>query len=331
MIFRTYGRRGRGCSVSNSSSQEFSQDVYDLAFPSDPYDFNSSQESRQLAFLPPRKGGVCDVEFRKSKKFKMIKVGSKFYGGNSAKESKRFADFRISNGDHQNPKKVKKVNPDPYDYNSSQESDNFMVLTQRKGKENGVFDFSEDRDLWDSKKSNIVDVDSYVLNSSQELSDLCISQSRKRENNAHCWDFGGVWGKYMKRGSGDINPDHYNSSQELEEHTVLPQRKDKENGVFDFSEDGDLLEIKNSKNGDSDSHVLNSSQELGDLGTSQSREHGVFDFSEDGDLLEIKNSKNVKKIESSFIPLHKLVLFLILLLFSAKKIESSFSFDGESM
>ncbi|KAL6544792.1 hypothetical protein OROMI_023654 [Orobanche minor] len=314
MIFRTYDRRGRGCAVSNSSSQEFSQDVYDLAFTSDPYDFNSSQESRQLAFFPPRKGGVCDGEFRKSKKLKMIKVDSKHYGGNSSKESKRFGDLRFYNGDLQNPKKVKKVNPDPYDYNSSQESDDFMVLPQRKGKENGVFDFSEDRDLWDSKKSNIVDIDSYVLNSSQELSDLGISQSRKRESSSHCWDFGGVCGKYKKKDSGDINPDHYNSSQELEEHAVLPQRKDKKNGVFDFSEDGDLWELKNSKNGDSDSHVLNFSQELGDLGTSQSRkrEHngGHHDFDgvsgkskkndldENGGLQKKKKKKKMKSKES---------------------------------
>ncbi|KAL6538637.1 hypothetical protein OROGR_012625 [Orobanche gracilis] len=314
MIFRTYDRRSRGCAVSSSSSQEFSQDVYDLAFPSDPYDFNSSQESRQLAFLPPRKGGVCDGEFRKSKKLEMIKVGSKHYGGDSSKESKRYGDLRISNRDLQNPKKVKKVNPDPYEYNSSQDSGDFMVLPQRKGKENGVFDFSEDRDLWDSNKSNIVDVDSYVLNSSQELSDLGISQSRKREISRHCWDFGGVCGKYKKKDSGEINSDHYNSSQELEEHAVLPQMKDKENGVFEFSEYGDLWQLKNSKNGDSDSHVLNSSQDLGDLGTSQSRkrerngDHRYFDevsgkskkndLDENGGLQKKKKKKKMKTTES---------------------------------
>ncbi|KAI3466652.1 hypothetical protein Pfo_023315 [Paulownia fortunei] len=222
MIFRTYGRRSRGLTrsysgansfpdgVSDSSSQEFPQDVYDFTFPSqdsthchwsDPYSFSSSQESRQLAFLPPRKGGDCDGEFWKSKKVEMIEVDSE--PSSSSQESKEFGVLEISDGDFQKSKKLKKVISDPYEYNSSQELEEFVVLPQRKGREKRVFDFSEHGDLWKSKKSKNVDSDSYVLNSSQELDNLGIPQSRKREGNGDCWEFDGVSGKSKKKDRGE--------------------------------------------------------------------------------------------------------------------------------
>ncbi|KAL3615058.1 hypothetical protein CASFOL_040719 [Castilleja foliolosa] len=270
MIFRTLDRRVGGFAdgASESSSQEHSQDVYDFTFPADPYDFNSSQESGKLAFLPSRKGGGdCDSKFRKSKKSKMIEADSETYGTNSSQESKRFGDLRISDGVFKKPRKLKKASFDPYDHNSSQEFEKLLTLPKIKGSESSVFDFTEDGDLWESKKSKNVDSDSYVLSSSQELSALGISQSRKRESH---WGFGGVLGKSKKKDKVEINldPYGYNSSQE-------PQRKGKENSVFDFSEDEDLWELKKSKNVDSDSHVLNSSQELGDLGISQSKKRDV--------------------------------------------------------
>ncbi|GFP97390.1 hypothetical protein PHJA_001883100 [Phtheirospermum japonicum] len=313
MIFRTYDRRGGGFAdgVSDSSSQESSQGVYDFTFPTDPYNFNSSQESGQLAFLPPRKGGGdCDDKFRKSKKLKMIEAGSKTYGTNSSQESKRFGDLRISDGDFQKPKKSKKAGLDPYDTISSQELEKFATLSQIKGKESSVFDFTEDGDLWESKKSKNVDSDSYVLNSSQELSALGISQSRKRESH---WGFDGISGKSKKKDKVEINPDPYgyNSSQGLEDFAVLPQRNVKENSVFDFSEDGDLWELKKSKNVDSDSYLLNSSQELGDLGISQSRKREVngnyWDFGgvsgkskkkDRGEIGVLQKKKKKKKMKS---------------------------------
>ncbi|CAA0808139.1 WAPL (Wings apart-like protein regulation of heterochromatin) protein [Striga hermonthica] len=291
MMFRTYGRRGRGlgrsCSssgfsdgVSGSSSQEFSQDVYDFSFPSDPYDFDPSQDSgRSAAFLPPRKEGD---EFRNSKKLKVIGAGSRASDENSLQESKKFRILRISGeGGSQRSRVMKK-----------------------------------DGDLWGSRKSKNVDNGSYGFNSSQELSDLGISQSRDPESQGDGWDLGGDFGKSRKRARGEVNPDpyDYNSSQELEEHVVPPQSKVRDDKVFDFTEDGDLWESKKSKNLDLDSFTLDSSQELGNLGTSKSRKHensgdhrgfgGVSgkskkkNMDENGKLHRKKNKKKMKSKES---------------------------------
>ncbi|KAL3624910.1 hypothetical protein CASFOL_031578 [Castilleja foliolosa] len=295
MIFRTYDRRGGGFAdgVSDSSSQ----DVYDFTFQTDPYDFNSSQESSHLAFLPPRKGGGdCDGKFRKPKKLKTMEADSKIYGTKSSQESKRFGDLRISDGKFQKPKKPKKASIDPYDDNSSQELEKFASLPQIEGRESSVFDFTEDGDLWESKKSKNVDSDIYVLNSSQEWCALGVSQSRKRESH---WGFDLVSRISKKKDKVEINPDPYgyNSSQE-------PQRKSKENSVFVFSED--LWESKKSKNVDSDSYLVNSSQELGDLGISQSRKRD-WDFGEvsakpkkkdRGEIGVFQKKKKKKKMKS---------------------------------
>ncbi|CAA0837163.1 WAPL (Wings apart-like protein regulation of heterochromatin) protein [Striga hermonthica] len=324
MMFRTYGRRGRGlgrsCSssgfsdgVSGSSSQEFSQDVYDFSFPSDPYDFDPSQDSgRSAAFLPPRKEGD---EFRNSKKLKVIGAGSRASDEIFLQESKKFGILRISGeGGSQRSRVMKKVNTDPFDYDSSQEVDDLGVRPRRKGGEGSVFEFSEDSVL--VGKSKNVDNGSYGLNSSQELTDLGISQSRNPESQGDGWDLGGDFGKSRKRDRGEVNPDpyDYNSPQELEEHVVPPQSKVRDDKVFDFSEDGDLWESKKSKNLDLDSFTLDSSQELGNLGTSKSRKHenngdrrgfgGVSgkskkkNMDENGKLHRKKNKKKMKSKES---------------------------------
>ncbi|GER48173.1 WAPL (Wings apart-like protein regulation ofheterochromatin) protein [Striga asiatica] len=326
MMFRTYGRRGRGlgrsCSssgfsdgVSGSSSQEFSQDVYDFSFPPDPYDFDPSQDSgRSAALLPPRKDGD---DFRNSKKLKVIGAGSRASGENSLQESKKFGILRISGKrGSQRSRVIKKVNTDPFDYDLSQEVDDLGVPPRRKGGEDSVFEFSEDGDLWGSRKSKNVDNGSCGFNSSQELSDLGVSQSRNPESQGDGWDLGGDFGKSRKRDGVEVNPDpyDYNSSQELEEHVVPPQSKVRDDKVFDFSEDGDLWESKKSKNLDLDSFTLDSSQELGNLGTSKLRKHesngdhlgfgGVSgkskkkNMDKNGKLQRKKNKKKMKSKES---------------------------------
>lgn len=194
--------------VSGSSSQEFPQDVYDFTFPSqdstrclwsDPCSFSSSQESKQSAFLPPRTSGDRDDVFWKSKKVKMIDVDPEPYGSSSSQDLKGFGVLEISDEDFQKSKKLKKAYSDPYEYNSSEELEEIVVLPQRKGRENGVFDFSEQGDLWKTKKSKNVGSDTYVLNSSQELRDLEIPQSRKCDSNGHCLEFDGVSGKSKKK------------------------------------------------------------------------------------------------------------------------------------
>ncbi|KAI3456310.1 hypothetical protein Pfo_012973 [Paulownia fortunei] len=215
MIVRTYGRRSRGLTrsysdvVSESPSQECPQDVYNFSLSSqdsarcywsDPYSFTSSQESRQLTILSSRKGGECgdfDGGLWKRKKVEVIGVDSEPYRSSSSQESKDYGVVEILDGDFQQPKKVKKINSDPYEYNSSQEE--FAILPQRQGSENSVFDFSENGDFWKSKMKN-VGSDSYGLNSSQELLELGISQPRECEGNRDCWDFDGVSRKSKKKG-----------------------------------------------------------------------------------------------------------------------------------
>ncbi|KAL8045869.1 hypothetical protein ABFS82_08G144000 [Erythranthe guttata] len=200
MFLRTYGRRSGGLTrthtaansfsdgLSDSSSQEFTQDVYDFTFPSqdstrcqwsDPYNFGSSQESAQLAFLPSRKSGDSGGGIWKSKKVIDLEPD----GSSSSLESKEFRVLEISDGDLQKSKKLKKVNFDPYDYNSSQELEELVVLPQVKGRVNRVSD-------------------SYLLNSSQESGDLGVSQSRKNEGNFNHTRFDGVSGKSKKKDKG---------------------------------------------------------------------------------------------------------------------------------
>ncbi|XP_011086103.1 uncharacterized protein LOC105167921 [Sesamum indicum] len=219
MMFRTYGRRGRGLTrsfsggnsfadgVSDSSSPERPEDVYDFTLPSqestrcdwsDPHSFRSSQETGELALLPPRKGGDGNGGYWKSKKVELIDVDSEPYGS-SSQELKEFEVLEVCERDF---KKSKKVNSDPYEYNSSQEAEEFVVRPQKKGRETSVFDFSEQGELWKSKKSKNVDSDSYMLNSSQDLVDLGIPLPRKRERDGDCWEFG-VSGKSKKKDRGE--------------------------------------------------------------------------------------------------------------------------------
>ncbi|CAA0819729.1 WAPL (Wings apart-like protein regulation of heterochromatin) protein [Striga hermonthica] len=219
----------------------------------------SRDSGRSAAFLPPRKEGD---EFRNSKKLKVIGVGSRASDENSLQESKKFGILRISGeGGSQRSRVMKKVNTDPFDYDSSQEVDDLGVPPRRKG------------------------------GGRIELSDLGISQSRDPESQGDGWDLGGDFGKSRKRARGEVNPDpyDYNSSQELEEHVVPPQSKVRDDKVFDFTEDGDLWESKKSKNLDLDSFTLDSSQELGNLGTSKSRKH---ENNESGEMMEHEDEVN---------------------------------------
>ncbi|KAG8385603.1 hypothetical protein BUALT_Bualt03G0062300 [Buddleja alternifolia] len=189
MIVRKYGRRSRGMMrsysgttnsfsdvVSESSSQECPQDVYNFTFSSqdsargvwsDPYSFGSSQESRQLTILPPRNDGDDEDVLDRGL-------------------WNPYAVVEISDGDFQKSKKIKKINSGPFGYNASQELEEFEVLPQRKGGHDSVFDFSENVDFWASKTKN-VDCDLYGLSSSQELRESGISGQRECEANRNSW------------------------------------------------------------------------------------------------------------------------------------------------
>ncbi|KAG8365477.1 hypothetical protein BUALT_Bualt18G0108800 [Buddleja alternifolia] len=155
MIFRAHGRRNEGLMrsysganssadvVSGSSSQERPQDVYDFTFP--------SQESRQLTFSQSRKGADRDGVFWKSKKVEVIDVDSE-----PPQESNEFRVLEsIEFGDFDKPKKVRKVNSDPFEYNSSPE---------RNGRDNRVVEFSENGEFSESKKFKNGDSHSFGLN-----------------------------------------------------------------------------------------------------------------------------------------------------------------------
>ncbi|KAK6154710.1 hypothetical protein DH2020_008958 [Rehmannia glutinosa] len=247
MMSRAYGRRGRALNrsysgtnsfangISESSSQEFSQDVYDFTFPSedstrchwsDPYSFSSSQESGQLAFLPPRKGGDCDGEFRESKKVKMIGVDPKRNGAGSSQESKKFGVLGISDG----------------------ELEEIVAQPQRKGRENNIYDFSEHGDLWTSKKSKNIDLDSYLLSSSQELSDLGIPQSRKREGNGDHWDFDGVSGKTKKKDRGENGVLLKKKKKKMKSKVPTPDYVELTTTLMETQEFGEMMEHEDEVN-----------------------------------------------------------------------------------
>ncbi|CAH9113791.1 unnamed protein product [Cuscuta europaea] len=131
MMVRTYGRRGRGVSRSYScgrngfedgvSSQESPQDVYNFEFSSqdsgrwasslnssDPYGIGSSQECQEPEIFLPEE----------------VDVG---------------VDFEDHNGHWKSKKKMKVFDWDPYNLNSSQESDELMILPPRSDRESGIF------------------------------------------------------------------------------------------------------------------------------------------------------------------------------------------------
>lgn len=139
-----------------------------------------------------------------------------------------------------------------------------------------------------SRKVKVIDVDSepYGSCSTQgsqglevfEISDQDFHQSKK-----------------LKK--ADFDPFEYNSSEELEGIAVRPQRKDRENGNFDFSKDGDLWESKKCKN---NPYEYKSTEELERIAVRpqrketqrKGRENGNFDLSEDGDLWGSKKSNS---------------------------------------
>lgn len=211
MIVRTYGRRGRGLTrsysdvVSESPSQESPDDVYKFAFSSqdsahchwsDPYSFTSTQESRELTILPSRKGDEFGGLWKR-KKPEAIGGGSEPYGSSSSQESKDDGVLEISDGEFQKSKMFKKINSDPYDYNSSQELEGFEVLPKRV--EKSVYDFSENGDIWDSKTRRRVDSDLYGVSSSQDFHGLGVSKPRKCHSNKDSWEFDGVCTKSKKK------------------------------------------------------------------------------------------------------------------------------------
>ncbi|KZV57581.1 hypothetical protein F511_03041 [Dorcoceras hygrometricum] len=226
MIVRKYGRRSRdltrsysGASslsdvVSDSPSQEFSQDVYNFTLSSqdsarcnwsDPYGFNPSQEMTRLTILP----SVKDVDSEelagglwKPKKVNVFDVDLETYGSSSSQESREFVIpssgyggedgiLEFSDKVFRKPKKVKKVNSDPYDVDSS------LEIPQSKG-DNKVFEFS-DSEFCESGKFKNVNYDSYGLNSSQELSELGISLPRKCKGDGDPWKFDDVSRKPNKK------------------------------------------------------------------------------------------------------------------------------------
>ncbi|VFQ88550.1 unnamed protein product [Cuscuta campestris] len=129
MIVRTYGRRGRGVPRSYSgarngfedgvSSQESPQDVYNFEFSSqdsgpwasslngsDPYGIGSSQECHDSKIFMSEEGDL-DVEDR--------------------------------NGHWKSKKKMRVFDWDPYSSNSSQESDELVILSPKSARECGDF------------------------------------------------------------------------------------------------------------------------------------------------------------------------------------------------
>ncbi|XP_075502989.1 wings apart-like protein 2 isoform X1 [Primulina tabacum] len=227
MIVRKYGRRGRDLTrsysgdnslsdvVADSPSQEFSQDVYNFTLSSqdsarcnwsDPYGFNSSQDTRKLTILPSVKdvdNGDFDGGLWKPNKVKLFDVDWETYGSSSSQDSREFAIpssgyggqdgiLEFPDGGFRKPKKVKKVDSGPYGVDSSLEK------TQRRGGENKVFEFS-DGEFWESEKFKNIDCDSYGLNSSQELSELGISLPRKCKGVGDPRKFDEVSGKPNKK------------------------------------------------------------------------------------------------------------------------------------
>ncbi|KAK6149873.1 hypothetical protein DH2020_017398 [Rehmannia glutinosa] len=181
---------------------------------------------------------------------------------------------------------------DPYSFTPSQEATQLTILPPRKGGECGDFD----GDLWKRKKVKVIDVDSehYGSSSSQESKDYGVVEISDGDFHKS---------KNVKKISSD--PYEFYSSQELEEFAILPQRLGRKSTTFNFSENGDFRKPE-MRNVDTDSYGLNSSQELDDLGLSQSREcegrdclefDGVSRNSKkkDNRVLQKKKSKNKMK------------------------------------
>ncbi|XP_057797430.1 wings apart-like protein 2 [Salvia miltiorrhiza] len=264
--------------VSDSSSRELRRDVYDFRFPalesgrrpwSDPCSVSPSQGSRRFSLS--RTTGDRDGGFRNSKKVKVIDVDSEPYGSCSTQGSQGIEVFDFSDEGFQNSKKLKKAEFDPFEYNSSEELEGIVVPPQRKGRESGFFDFSEDVDFQKSKKLKTADFDPFEYNSSDELEGIVVPPQRKGRE-IGVFDFSDVnFQKSKKLNKTDYDPYEYNSSEELEGTVALPQRKGMDIGVFDFSEDVDLWKSKKCKTVGSDTFGRRSSQDLGIL---QSRKHG---------------------------------------------------------
>ncbi|KAK6124404.1 hypothetical protein DH2020_041824 [Rehmannia glutinosa] len=181
---------------------------------------------------------------------------------------------------------------DPYSFTPSQEATQLTILPPRKGGECGDYD----GDLWKRKKVKVIDVDSehYGSSSSQESKDYGVVEISDGDFHKS---------KNVKKISSD--PYEFYSSQELEEFAILPQRLGRKSTTFNFSENGDFRKPE-MRNVDTGSYGLNSSQELDDLGLSQSREcegRDCWEFDgvsrnskkKDNRVLQKKKSKNKMK------------------------------------
>lgn len=256
MIVRTYGRRSRGVTrgysdvVSESPSQESSQDVYDFAFSSqdsarchwsDTYGFDSSQEPRELTVLPPRKAAGCGGDsgrgFWKRKKVKVSGGDSEPYGLSSSQESKGCEVVEISDGELEEPKVAKKIVDDPFAYDSSQELEELSVLPPRRGVENGVSGFSGNGVSWKPKLKE-VDFELCGLGSSLGMRELEISESRECHGGRGSFGFDGVLrkSKNRKEENGVLG--------KKEKKKFKKKMKTEEVGVEDFVVTSTLMEAQ---------------------------------------------------------------------------------------
>ncbi|KAL1567356.1 wings apart-like protein 2 isoform X1 [Salvia divinorum] len=258
--------------VSDSSSRDF-------RFPglessrrhwSDPCSLNSSQGSRRFSLS--KANGDRDGGFRSSKTVKVIDVDSQPYASCSTQGSQGIEVFEFSDEVFQKPKKLKKADFDPFEYNSSEELEGIVVPPQRKGGEREVFDFSEDVNFQKSKKLKIANFDPFDYNSSEELEEIVALPQRKgREIEVFDLSEDVDFQKSKKLTKADYDPYEYNSSEELEGIVAMPQREGTDVGVFDFSEDVDLWKANKCTTVSSDAFRRSSSR---DLGIPQSRKRG---------------------------------------------------------
>ncbi|KAL1562705.1 wings apart-like protein 2 [Salvia divinorum] len=284
----------RKLSAANSSNDGVSDSsLRDFRFPelessrrhwSDPCSLSSYQGSLSRTSVD-----------RNSKKLEVIDVDSEPYGSCSTQDSQGIEIFEFSDEVFQKPKKLKKADFDPFEYNSSEELEAIVAPPQRKGRESGVFNFSEDVDLQKSKKLKIADFDPFEYNSSEELEGIVAPTQRKgRESGVFDFSEDVDLQKSKKLKIADFDPFEHNSSQELEGIVAPPQRRGGERKVSYFSEDVNFPKSKKLKKAVYDPYEYNSSEELEGIVALPQRKGtdiGVFEFSEDMDLLK-SNRRN---------------------------------------
>lgn len=281
---------------SDSSSQELRRDVYNFRFPPlessgrhwfDPSSLTSSQESRRFSLS--RTSGDRNGGFRNSKKVKTIDVDSEPYASCSTQDSLGLDVFEFSDEGFQKSQNLKKADSDRFEYNSSEE------LGGQKGRESGVFDFSEDVDFQKSKKLKKAIFDPYEYNSSEEVEGI-VAPPQRKSREIEIFDFSKdmdfVKSKKLKK--TDFYPSEYNSSVDLEGIVAPSQRKSMKVDTFDFSEDVAPSQRKKLKKADFNSYEYISSEELEESVIPlerKSKKIGFFDTLEDVDFQESQTLK----------------------------------------